>query len=107
MPDIYAYPTANETAQGITGLFVYMNNVTGGVFFPLILLAMFIIIMAATSAFGVIRAFVFATFFCSVLSMFMVVFDVLNPIYMYLLFVMLAGGLMALRLLKSSSLPQI
>ncbi len=107
MVDIYPYISVNESVEGINGIAAYVNSVTDGLFFPLILMAMFIIIASVTASFGIARAFVFASFFCSILAIFLVVGGMLNPMFMYLLFVMLAGGLMALRLSKSSSAPQI
>lgn len=106
MTNIYAYPIANQT-MGFNELVGYVNNVTGGMFFPLILLAMFIITFVSTMNFGNSNAFVFACFFNSLIAIFLVIAGLLNPMYMYLLFVMLAVGLLLLRIGKSSTLPQI
>jgi len=106
MPQIYDWITTNET-QNINNLATYVNTVTDGLFLPLILLAFFIIIFVVSLTVGVGRAFVFASFFSAVIAIFMVVGGWLNPIYMYLLFVMLGVALMAMRLIKSSPLPQI
>lgn len=106
MPDIYPYPEVNETL-GINEIAEYVGIVTGGMFFPLTLLAIFVISLVTTMAFGFGRAWVYSCFFCSILAIFFVVAGLLNPAFMYLLFVMLAGGLLALRLSKSSPLPQI
>lgn len=106
MPDIYPLPEANQTI-GINEIATYVNGVTSGLFFPLILFALFVIIFITTMNFGNGRAFVFASFFCAIISIFMVIARLLNPTFMYLLFVLLAGGLMILRISKSSNLPQI
>lgn len=105
MPDIYEYPSENVT--GFNELMSYVGSVTGGMFFPLVLLAMFIISLVSTLNFGFGKAWIFSSFFCSLLAIFLAIAGLLNPSYMYLLFVMLAGGLLALRISKSSSLPQI
>jgi len=104
--ELYPYPTANET-QSLTGLANYINNVAGGNFFSLLLLGMFIISFVVTMSFGIGNAFVFATFFCSILAIFFVIAGFLNPTWMYLLFVLLAISLVLKRLGKSSTLPQI
>ena len=106
MPDIYTWPEENETT-GINEIANYVGNVTGGLFFPLVLLALFVISFVTTMHFGNGRAFVFSTFFCSIIAIFLVIAGLLNSGYMYLLFVMLGVGLMLLRLSKSSPLPQI
>ena len=106
MPDIYAWPEENETI-GINEIASYVGEVTGGLFFPLVLLALFVISFVTTMHFGNGRAFVFSTFFCSIIAIFLVIAGLLNSGYMYLLFVMLGVGLMLLRLSKSSPLPQI
>jgi len=107
MADIYEYISTNESIEGINGLASYVNNVSDGIFFPLTLLGLFIIMFVTSSRFGIARGFVFSSFFCSILAIFLVVGGMLNPNYMYFLFVLLAGGLMALRLLRSSQAPQI
>lgn len=106
MTDIYAYPNANQT-QNIGQLLIYINDVTGGIFFPLILLAMFIISFVTTTIFGVGNAFVYASFFTSILSIFMAIAGLLKPTWMYFAFVLLAISLMLKRISKSSTLPQI
>ncbi|MEX0597451.1 MAG: hypothetical protein WD512_13230 [Candidatus Paceibacterota bacterium] len=106
MADIYDYPTVNQTSS-FNGIAEYVNQVTNNLFFPLILLAMFVITFVTTMHLGTGRAFVFASFFCSIIAIFLVIGGLLGSGYMYLLFVMLGIGLMLLRLGKSSPLPQI
>ena len=106
MSDIYPYPTENQTTS-INGIGEYVSQVTNGLFFPLVLLALFVISFVTTMSFGNGRAFVFASFFCSIIAIFLVIAGLLNAGWMYLLFVMLGIGLMLLRLSKSSPLPQI
>jgi len=106
MTDIYPWIEENQTL-GINELAEYVSQVTNGMFFPLILLAMFVITFVSTMHYGNGKAFVFSTFFCSILAIFLVIAGLLNSGWMYLLFVMLGIGLMLLRLDKSSPLPQI
>lgn len=106
MVDIYPWPGENQTLD-INGIGAYVTAVTDGIFFPLILFALFIITFVVTMGYGIGRAFVFASFFSSIIAIFLVVGGFLNPGFMYLLFVMLGVGLMILRLGKSSRLPQI
>jgi hypothetical protein len=106
MTDIHPYPTVNETL-GINELVGYVSSVTSGMFFPLILFAMFIIIFVGTMTFGNGRAFVFASFFTSILAIFFAVAEILNPMYMYLSFVLLGISLMMLRISKGMNNSQI
>jgi len=106
MAEIYPWITENET-MGLNEIAGYVNQVTAGMFFPLILLAMFVITFVSTMHYGNGKAFVFSTFFCSILAIFLVIAGLLNFGWMYLLFVLLGIGLMLLRLDKSSPLPQI
>lgn len=106
MADIYPYPTVNQTTN-INEFAGYINQITGNLFFPLVLFAFFVIIVITTMWLGFNRSVIFASFFCSILSIFLVVANLLNPMYMYLLFVMLASSILWSRLTKSSKLPQI
>jgi len=106
MTDIYEWPNETQTT-GINEIAGYVNDVTNGAFFPLILLAIFVITFVSTMHFGQGRAFVYSSFFCSIIAIFMVIAGVLNTGYMYLLFIMLGIGLMSLRIAKSSQYPQI
>lgn len=106
MPDIYPYITENQSL-GINEVAGYVNQVTNNLFFPIILLIIFVVSFVTTMHFGNGRAWVFASFFCSILAIFMVIANWLNPAWMYLLFVMTAAGLLILRLAKSSNYPQI
>lgn len=106
MTDIYTLPTVNDTL-GLDSFAIWANQTSGFLMFPLILFGLYIIILVATQPLGYGRSFIFASFFCSILSIILVVGGLLNPIYMYFLFVMLAASLLLTRLGKSSSLPQI
>ena len=106
MPDIYSYPTENQTL-GFNEIVSWVNDVTDQTFFPLVLLAMFIITFVSTMYFGTGRAFVYSSFFCSVLAIFMAVARMINPMYMYFSFVLLGIGMIIMRLSKSSTAPQI
>ena len=102
----YAYPTINDT-KGFQEMSGYINTVSGGIFFPLTLLALYIIIFVSTLAFGAGRAFTYASFVSAILSMFLVFAGLLNPMFMYFLFVLTGIGFIVMRLGKGFGYPQI
>jgi hypothetical protein len=106
MGDIYTMPTENQTL-GFNEIVAWTNDVTNNLLFPLILLAMFVISFVGTMHFGNGKAFTYSMFFCSILAIFMVVARMLNPAWMYLCFIGLGVALLIMRLIKSSTLPQI
>jgi len=106
MTNIYPLPS-NDQISGFQEFAGYINDISGGIFFPLLLLTLFLIIFVSTLRFGTARAWVFSSFICSVLSIFLVISKFLNPTYMYLLFISTAIGLLLLRISKSSEFPQI
>ena len=69
----YELPT--ETEQNMTGLFDYFSwvqDVSGGFFFPLVLFALFIIMfIAIKGTYTSSRAFVTSSFICTVLAIMM------------------------------------
>lgn len=106
MPEIYSWPAQNETL-GINQIAGYVSNVTSGLFFPGVMWAMFVIILITTLNFGKGNAFVYTSFFTSIIAIFFVVAGFMNPNWMYFMFVLLGISLLLKRLDKSSTLPQI
>lgn len=91
------FPTMNETTD-LYQFFLYINNGTTGIFFPLILGAIWMIIfissLASTRVMGsASRAWTFASFFSAILSVMLTILNLLNKRYMYLLVLMFAFGL--------------
>ena len=94
----YDVPTGNET-QGFYEIFQFIgNNTTDGLFFPSILLVIWIVAFMGTKQFSSSRAFTFASFFCAMLSIIMGVLDLINPRYMYLCMILTLIGFVWLKL---------
>jgi hypothetical protein len=94
----YNTPTINDTG-GFYEIFKFIaNDTTGGLFFPVILLVVWVVAFMSTKGFSNSRAFTFASFFCSILSIMMGILDVINPRYMYLCFILTAIGIVWLKL---------
>ena len=90
------YPTLGINAtQNVYELFKFSNNGVGGIFMPLILLSLWLIAMIGAISGGrkSSRSFVFASFITSVLSIIASIVGLLNPNYMYFVFLVLAGSL--------------
>jgi uncharacterized membrane protein len=99
MPQIYELPTLNESNDGMLGFLSYGNTVSGGILFPLVLLSMFIIIFITTiNATSVSRAWTTASLICAILGVMLAVMQLLAPAYMYGLFIMVAIGVVWLKL---------
>ena len=94
----YIVPTGNETA-GIYEMFKYVTNVaTEGLFFLVMIIVIWIIAFLATKQYSNSRAFFFASFFCSILSMILATLDLLAPRFMYLFIIFTAIGFVWLKL---------
>ena len=88
----YTVPTGNETA-GLYEFFRYISvTATNGLFWPVILLVVWIISFLALKQYSTSRAWTFASFFCSVLGILLAVMDYISPKWMYLtIFLTLIG----------------
>lgn len=99
----YQYPNKTDS-ESITGLFNYVNNQVEGLLFPVILVAVwFISFIAVFSSSGsskdsASRAFTFASFFCSVLSIPLAITGLLSTKIMFVFFIMTAFGALLLKL---------
>jgi predicted MFS family arabinose efflux permease len=101
----YIEPTVNDTADFFS-FFNYINNTaSGGIFFPLILLAIGIITTIGSALTGkpVQRGFTFAAFICSILGMLLVLMGFMNKEYMYFCFFLTAVGVVWIRLSEGLS----
>jgi hypothetical protein len=94
MPYPYPQISGNET-QNVYTLFKWVNDGVGGIFMPLTLLAIWIIAMVGSISEGrqASRAFIFASFITSTLSILMALIGMLNSQYMYLSFLLVGIGL--------------
>lgn len=100
----YSYPNSTDS-ESLYSFFNFINNTTDGLFFPVILLAIWFIsfvgsykYMPRTGASQSARAWVFSSFPVSVLSILTAVMGFLSSKYMYLSFILLAGGVLWLKI---------
>lgn len=94
---------ANDTAN-LYSLYSYVNHTaTEGLFFPIILLAVWIIAFIGSLAKGSHSSigFIFATFICCILAVPLVFMNFLGNWYMYGLFLMLGLGVVWIYLERS------
>jgi hypothetical protein len=94
----YTTPTGNET-NGLYELFKFTsNNATNGLFWPIMLLVIWVVSFLAFKNYSTSRAWTFASFFCSILGIFLAVMDYISPKWMYLTIVMTVVGFVWLKL---------
>ncbi len=88
----FTEPTGNDT-KGFYELFKYVGNTaTEGLFWAVMLLVIWVISFFAMKGYSTSRAWTFASFFCSILAIFLSVMDYLAPKWMYLsIFLTLIG----------------
>ena len=92
MTQYYAAPTSNDSA-GMYEFFGWVNRVPSeGLFFPIILLVIWLVSFLALKQYSTARAWTFASLFCSIISIMLAVLDYINPKFMYLcIFLTLIG----------------
>jgi len=100
--DYYPEPTRNDT-KGLYEYFNYTNYVAGypnepGLFFPLILLALWVIIFIAVKGYTTGKAVTITSAIISFLSIPLAILKLVAPRWMYVSFIMLAVGLMWIKL---------
>ena len=93
----YVEPTANDTI-GFFEFFNYVNTVAGGLFFPLILLVIWVIIFMGTKQYTTSRAFTTSSIITSILSIMLVTMQLCSPKWMYLCFVLTGVGILWLKI---------
>lgn len=93
----YPTPTGNDT-RGLFEFFAYTNTVSDGLMFPVIMLVIWVIMFIATKRYSVSRAWTMSSFFCFILSVPLVVMGMFSPKYMYLLILLLAVGVVWLKM---------
>ena len=80
----YNVPTGNET-NGLYELFKFIGvTATGGLFWPVMLLVIWIVGFMAMKQYSTSRAWTFASFFCAILGIMLGVMDYISPKWMYL-----------------------
>ena len=94
----FTTPTANET-KGFYELFQFIGiSATEGLFWPVMLLVIWVVSFMAFKNYSTSRAWTFASFFCSVLGIIMAVLDYMSPNWMYLTIFMTLVGFVWLKL---------
>lgn len=92
--DYYRLPNGTES-DGLLNLFLYLNTVSDGIFFPAIFLVIYAVVLIvgfySTSA-G--RAFIYASFFTGVIAMPAAVLGLIAPKIMYFFLLSLGIGVL-------------
>ena len=98
----FPIPNANQT-NDIFGLFQFSNEVSDGLFMPMMLLVIWIIAFIGSISEGkpAYRGWIFASFIVSILSVISSLMNFINPIYMYFTILMLALGMFWARIASS------
>lgn len=96
----YPVPTANETAD-LFSIFQFVNNkATQSLFFPVIILTIWLIAFIGAIAEGrpASRAFIFSSFISTVLGILLSIMGFLSITYVYFLILLIAFGIFWIRL---------
>lgn len=100
MANNFTLPTVNDT-QDLFTIFEFINNTSsGGIFFPIILLAIWAIAFIGSIVEGkeAVRAWIFASFVSGILATLLSVMGLLEARWMYLLILFVGFGLFWIRL---------
>lgn len=98
----YNLPT-NESITGMYSLFEYVQKISDGWFFLMILLGIFIIVFISLKNYSSSRAFAGASFLCMILSIIMRVLGFIANKWMYLSIILVAVAVVWLHLDNSQS----
>ena len=99
----YDLPT-NESASGILNLFQYIQGISDGWFFVLILFAIFIIVFISLKNYTSSRAFAGAAFLNMILSVIMRTLGLISNQWMYLSIILVAVAAVWLHFDNSSNI---
>lgn len=99
----YPLPT-NETSAGILNIFQYVQSVSDGWFFILILFAIFVIVFISLKNYTSSRAFAGAAFLNMILSVMMRTLELITNQWMYLSIVLVAIAAVWLHFDNSSNI---
>jgi phosphoglycerol transferase MdoB-like AlkP superfamily enzyme len=94
MPYPYPQLSGMNDSTNLYTIFKFVNTGVGGTFMPLILAAIWIVILIGAISEGrqASRAFIFASFICAILSILLALIGMLNTQYMYFLFLLVGIG---------------
>jgi hypothetical protein len=93
-----AYEYMNRSYTGIEGIVRYVNDASGGVMTPLILLAIWLVVLVSQLAYGTQRALLSSSIVASLLAIILTALGMLSPTYMYLSFVVVGISIVLVRL---------
>lgn len=100
--EVYVLPNGSQS-EGIYELFTWVNNVSGGIFFPVIVLVIYIITFITLLSYtSPSRAMTFTSFLCAILGMMLSVLGLFSAGYMYLIIISLGAGVFWLSLENAS-----
>jgi len=94
----YTVPTGNQTGDFFEMFKFIGGEPTGGLFWGVMLLVIWVISFMTMKQYSTSRAWTFASFFSSILAIFMALMDFLSPKWMYLTIFMTLFGLVWLKL---------
>lgn len=95
----YYNTTLTNESLDIYGIFKLVGSEpTGGLFWAVILLVIWVISFMALKQYSTSRAWTFASFFCSILSIFLVLMEYLAPKWMYFVIILTLIGFVWLKL---------
>ncbi len=99
VPPRFPVPDVNQT-KDLFEVFKFVNSAGEGLFFPLMLFAIWVIAFVGAVVEGrqASRAWIFANLFTAILAMLLVILNLLNPGYLYLLIFFIALGLVWMQL---------
>jgi len=95
----YKEPGAEDT-KGIFEFFNYVNNVAGGTFFPVMVFVIWVITFISLKNYSSSVAFTGASIITAFLCIPLAIMELISPRWMYLVFVLLAGGILWMKLEK-------
>lgn len=88
----------NNDSSGINSLFKFINNSVDGLFFPSVLLAIWVVIFTNLLGFSPPRAWLTASLVCSFLAIPLTILGYMSAIYLYLLIVLTGAGFIWVKL---------
>jgi len=102
-PTYYPVPDANDTRDLLTMFQWISNDATGGLFFPLMILVVWVIQFIGVIAEGrpASRAWVFASFTATILSIILGILAMMAQKWIYLLILMISIGAFWVRLVSA------
>lgn len=95
----YTEPTANDT-KTFFDFFNYVNNTADGLFFPVMLLVVWVITFIGTKNYSTAKAWTAASAIVSFISIPLAIAGLIAPRWMYMAFVLLAAGVLWLKIEK-------